>query len=126
MHNLAARTYATRLDAAIRRWGGPRAVAAFSRAMQERGIRGATRESVHQALGGRREPSLVFVEAAADVLGVTPGWLAFGRGPATVQEEAAVAALVQWAEDGGRVIEAFAAAREAAVDELALIGDEHA
>jgi hypothetical protein len=125
MQDVTVGTYATRLGAAVQRWGGPRAVAAFSRTMQERGVRGATRESVHQALRGRREPSLAFVEAAADVLGVTPGWLAFGIGPATVQEQAAVTALLQWGFEGGRVIDALTEAR-AQSGELDLNGGDHA
>lgn len=119
MQNRATETYAARLDAAITRWGGPRAIAAFSRAMKERGVRGATRAAVHQVLRGDREPSLAFVEAAASVLGVAPGWLAFGTGPVTPDEEAAIAGLVRWAAEGGPAIQALTEAREAGRNELA-------
>ena len=120
-----ASTEAERLRTAIQRWGGPKAVAAFSRAMQERGARGATRESIHQVLR-RREPSLSFVREAAAVLGVTPDWLAFGTGPATPEEETALAELARWAVEGGRAIDALADARERRDDELAMEGGDHA
>lgn len=58
----------------------------FQRLLQAKGVRGRSYPAVHSYLKaeGGTEPSLAFLDAAAEVLGFAPGWLAFGIGSATL------------------------------------------
>lgn len=77
---------AHRLETAIaERFNG--SIRAFQQALQERGARGSAYASVHSYVKGEAIPSLEFVETAADVLGVRPEWLGFGRGEPTEEQE---------------------------------------
>lgn len=63
-------------------------ISGFHRALQRRKPkpRGSTRGMIHRYLKGAVPPA-EFIEAAADILGVSPEWLAFGRGPMTEPEQ---------------------------------------
>lgn len=116
----AEHTLKARLAAAIQRWGGPRAVAAFCRAMEERGVRGATRTAVHQVLGGKHAPSLDFIAQAGDVLGVRAAWLAWGEAPITPEEAQFAAEIVRQAIICSDTVESLVQARAHVEDELIL------
>lgn len=75
-------TIASRLRAAIERWGSIRR---FADAMPK--VRGATYGMIHRYLKGETDPPLEFLEAAAGVLGVRVEWLAHGKEPMTAREE---------------------------------------
>lgn len=75
-----------RLRWAVDRWnptGEVRpSVAAFSREMTARGVKGGTSvPSIYAYFRGDVHPTVDFVSVAARVLGVMPAWLAFGEGP---------------------------------------------
>ncbi|MFC1791915.1 hypothetical protein ACFL0I_05600, partial [Gemmatimonadota bacterium] len=63
-----------RLERAIAEWpgGGKRA---FSRAMESRGVRGASYRTLVNYLGGTTEPALPWLKEASEVLGVRQAWL---------------------------------------------------
>jgi transcriptional regulator with XRE-family HTH domain len=58
----------------------------FHRRMDERGVRGSSYASVHGYLRGKADPSVVFLQEAADVLGVREPWLVLGSGAPTRRE----------------------------------------
>lgn len=64
----------------------------LSRALKERGIRGASPPSLKTYIEGTYEPRLELLLAAADFLGVNPEWLRTGEGPVTPGEAPPVAA----------------------------------
>jgi hypothetical protein len=117
-----AQSLRVRLAAAIQRWGGTRAVAAFCRAMEQRGVRGATRTAVHELLRGKHSPSLEFVTHAGDVLGVRPAWLAWGEPPVTPQEARLAAEIVRHAIIASEAAETLVQVRAQVGDELNLNG----
>ena len=67
-------TFEQRLCFAVWEWGNAHQL---SRILQERGIRGA--QSIHSYMRGGGPPSVELIAAVADVTGVDPCWLAFGR-----------------------------------------------
>jgi predicted TIM-barrel fold metal-dependent hydrolase len=76
-------------------------VKAFQERMQARGVKGGTYASVHSYVKGDAEPSLDFIVAAAEELGVLPAWLAFDIPPRTELEREATAGggnvdLAEW------------------------------
>jgi transcriptional regulator with XRE-family HTH domain len=73
----------TRLQEALAGWGGPRkGIRSLERKLKERTppVPGSSRTMIHQYIAGKVEPSLAFVSAAAEILGVREAWLAFGEG----------------------------------------------
>lgn len=96
---MAAQTVADRLSEYIGDEDGKRmSIRAFAEAMKSREPRpkGSTRAMIHRYLEAGPEgpvPSLDFIEAAADQLGLAPGWLAFGTDEPTRAEE--VGAIAQ-------------------------------
>ena len=72
----AEMTLGERLEMGLVQWGG--GVMAFTEAMALTGIRGATYPAIRRYLDDRTEPSLSFIKAAAQLLGVSFPWLATG------------------------------------------------
>ncbi len=79
-----------RLQEAIERWhGGPQGVRAFTEAIEQRSeersaagkkpLRGANRTTVQRYLSGESPPPADFLAEAADLLGVSIGWLFTGQ-----------------------------------------------
>ena len=80
-----------RLGHALQDWkrGGPRrSISSFHRILAERQVPGSSYAMIHRYLGGQGEPSLKFIEAAAEVLEVRPAWLTYGAGAQTAAEAA--------------------------------------
>jgi transcriptional regulator with XRE-family HTH domain len=62
-------------------------VRAFYRAMKEREVPGSSYPTIHRYLSDRTEPSMEFLEAAAEALEVRLPWLSSGEGGSTEEEE---------------------------------------
>ena len=80
-----------RLNQALQDWKrgeAGRSVSSFHRILAERQVPGSSYAMVHRYLRGQWKPSLGFLEAAAEVLGVRQQWLTYGEGPHTAAEAA--------------------------------------
>ncbi len=80
-----------RLKKALEDWkrgGAGRSISSFHRILAERQVPGSSYAMVHRYLRGQWKPSLGFLEAAAEVLGVRKEWLTYGEGPRTAAEAA--------------------------------------
>lgn len=100
MNELRGATVGSRLEKAIARAGITKSE--LSKRLEEAGVRGATRRSVYNYTLDRTKPSISWLQAAADTLGVSWEWLATGEGPATEAEAQADEELRQvreWVED---------------------------
>lgn len=80
-----------RLNRALGDWKraeAGRSVASFHRILAERQVPGSSYSMVYRYLRGQWKPSLGFLEAAAEVLGVRQQWLTYGEGPHTAADAA--------------------------------------
>lgn len=78
-------TLSERLNQALERTGMSKR--AFITAMARQKAPGSSEPAVYRYLRGENEPSLAFLEIAAEVLGVRVEWLVLGRGEPTLVEE---------------------------------------
>ena len=80
-----------RLERAVKDWKQAepgRSIMGFHRILAEQKVRGSSYAMIHHYLRGEWEPSLEFLVAAADVLGVRWEWLTRGQGAQTAAEAA--------------------------------------
>ncbi len=80
-----------RLNRALEDWKrgeAGRSISSFHRILAERQVQGSSYAMIHRYLRGQWKPSLRFLEAAAEVLGVRQQWLTYGEGPRNAAEAA--------------------------------------
>jgi hypothetical protein len=58
--------------------------------LHEAGVPGSSYANVHAYFGGKTQPTVEFLQAAAGALAVRPAWLAFGEDEPTAVEQALV------------------------------------
>ena len=73
----------------FKRQGRHRGIGLLILKLRERGTQGASYPSINSYLRDKVDPPLDFIEAAADILGVRSGWLAFGDGAPTTRGRSA-------------------------------------
>lgn len=78
-------TVSDRLNEALQIRG--RSTRSFQQELAERDVPGASTAAVYRYLKGEAEPSLAFIEAAAEILDLRTPWLAFGIGYRDDEEE---------------------------------------